>query len=120
MSKHPTFPTLEYKSLLEEVASNNALLLAIWNQLDKDVSLCGLQGFSSVRYSNFSEFFSDLKDYISELRKDKYGWLSLIYRIDLPKQLDVDAESDDNMAALFIMRTIHKIKLRKQFSGSTE
>ena len=115
-SKLPVILDHELKSLVEEAVSNNDLLIAISNQLSKDVSLCGLQGFSNVRYSNFFDFFQDLSGFIHKTRIDSNAWLSLLYRIDLPKQIDSQSQSDEEMAIFFIVRTIQKIKFRKQFS----
>lgn len=95
-------------------------LEGVWNQLDKDVSLCGLTGFSNVRKSGLNEFLADFNGFLTKIQKNNQDWMNLIYRIDLPSNVDILSLSTKEIASLFTLRAFQKVWLRQQFSSGND
>lgn len=117
MSNH--FPKDIHHSL-DMLKLNAELLALVWAQLDKDVSLCGLSGFSEVKKSDVDVFLNDLTSFVAKIKAHDQQWASLVYRVDLPSNVDYSSMSTDEMASLFAMRALQKVWLRKHFSAEND
>lgn len=103
---------LSHKShQLLEKANERGLIEELTKQLNKDLSMCGLNFFIPENLVP-GEIVESLKDILEDLVKDDFqGFLNLLYRVDVPQSRM--RQSEESTFADYIDKCAHELLKRE-------
>lgn len=85
-------------------------------QLQKDFQLSGLSLDFGEKVLELDELTSRVERALENVKKNNQQFEQLLYRVDLPIELNATSLSTDSLAEVLILRSFQKVWLRQHYS----